>query len=231
MTNSWSNSWVSAEEIPEMCKLALVASEDSKFYEHHGLDFESLQKSYQINTKKQKFAKGGSTLTQQLVKNAFLSRDKTYLRKVREIVGALILDATVSKEAQLTWYLNIVEFGPRVYGLETAALHYFQKHASALDKKQCISLAALLPAPNKWSRSLEPGPRKNQPSKFLNARIATISRRMAILNPALADEYIPVRKPQYVPAKPENLPVLPELPEVIDSGDEDLQVLDQDSPE
>ena len=182
LTSAWSQEWIPSEKIPNVCKLAVVASEDTKFYQHHGLDLESLEQSYKVNKKRKKLARGGSTLTQQLVKNAFLSRDKTYLRKVRELVGAVLLDASLSKDHQLTWYLNIVEFGPRIYGLNAAAQHYFKKEASKLSKDDCVALAAILPAPNKWNKSLLRG----QPTGFFASRTSTISKRMFILNPLVA---------------------------------------------
>lgn len=182
LASAWSQEWVPSEKIPKVCKLALVASEDTKFYQHHGLDLESLEQSYVVNKKRKKLARGGSTLTQQLVKNAFLSRDKTYLRKVREIAGAVMLDASLSKDDQLTWYLNVVEFGPHLYGIQTAAQHYFKKDAVQLNKDECVGLVAVLPAPNKWNKSLERG----QPTGFFASRTSIISRRMFILNPLVA---------------------------------------------
>lgn len=174
---SHSKNWVPGKEIPKACKLALVAAEDTKFFIHHGIDFESLEKSYEYNQRKKKTKRGGSTITQQLVKNAFLSRDRSYVRKAREIVGAVLLDATSSKELQLNWYLNIVEFGPNVYGIKDAAHTYFKKSASALTQRECASLVAILPSPNKWNRSLKEG----NPSGFLNARVSTILARMTLL--------------------------------------------------
>jgi monofunctional biosynthetic peptidoglycan transglycosylase len=176
-TGPWTSEWLSEQEIPNACKAALVASEDTKFYDHNGLDIESLEQSYKQNKRAGKIKRGGSTITQQLVKNAFLSREKTMLRKGREIVGAVLLDATVSKNSQLTWYLNIVEFGPKIYGLQEAAQFYFKKDGKKLSAAECISLAVILPSPNRWNASLT----KRRFSSFFRKRYNTIVARADIL--------------------------------------------------
>jgi len=181
VTGPWSGpykkNWVPSHEIPRACKLALVAAEDTKFFIHHGVDFESIEKSYEYNQRKKKPKRGGSTITQQLVKNAFLSRNRSYVRKAREIVGAILLDATASKDLQLTWYFNIVEFGPKIYGLKDAAHFYFKKAPAALNTRDCAALVSILPSPNKWNKSLKAG----QPSGFLAARMSTIQTRMKMI--------------------------------------------------
>jgi monofunctional biosynthetic peptidoglycan transglycosylase len=181
--------WVPAAEIPKSCKLALVAAEDTKFFIHHGIDFESLEKSYEYNQRKKKNKRGGSTITQQLIKNAFLSRERSYIRKAREIVGAVLLDATSTKDMQLNWYFNIVEFGPNIYGIKDAAQFYFKKSPSALTQRECASLVAILPSPNKWNKSLKAG----APSGFLAARVGTIVARMSMI--PTEDDLIASSKP------------------------------------
>ncbi|MFZ9521769.1 MAG: biosynthetic peptidoglycan transglycosylase, partial [Silvanigrellaceae bacterium] len=121
--------------------------------------------------------RGGSIITQQLSKNAFLSRERSYIRKAREIVGAILLDATSTKDMQLNWYFNIVEFGPNIYGIKDAAQFYFKKAPSALSQRECASLVAILPSPNKWNKSLKAG----APSGFLAARVGTIQARMNMI--------------------------------------------------
>ena len=174
ITAAWSNDWVPSDEISNHCKKALVASEDAKFFYHNGLDLESMEQSYRANERGGRIARGGSTITQQLVKNAFLSRKKSYVRKVREVAGSLLLDATLSKDAQLAWYFNIVEFGPRVYGIQAAARFYFRKDARELNKKECAQLVAILPAPNRWNASLV----KKRTTSFFSRRTGTILARM-----------------------------------------------------
>jgi monofunctional biosynthetic peptidoglycan transglycosylase len=181
VTGPWSGpykkNWVPSEDIPRACKIALVAAEDTKFFIHRGVDLESIEKSYEYNQRKKKPKRGGSTITQQLVKNAFLSRNKSYVRKAREILGAVILDATSSKDMQLTWYFNIVEFGPKIYGIKDASQFYFKKSHKALSTRECASLVAILPSPNRWNKSLKAG----APSGFLVSRIGTIQARMRMI--------------------------------------------------
>lgn len=140
--------WAGKEDISPFCFSALVAAEDSRFYEHFGLDYDSIQNAF-LHNQASKRQVGGSTITQQIVKNAFLSRDKTYIRKTREMIGALLLDLSMNKNNQLAWYLNIVEFGPKLYGIQAASQHYFHKQPKQLSLAQCVALMAILPDPNK----------------------------------------------------------------------------------
>ena len=155
LSSLYSKEWISSQNIPSFCKQAVVAAEDEKFYTHNGIDIESIRSTLKSNSKnKKKRQRGASTITQQLVKNAFLSRDKNYLRKAREIEGAILLDILLSKDLQLTWYLNIIEFGNNIYGIQNAALYYFKKEARYLSPSQCLSLALIIPSPKKWNKSL-----------------------------------------------------------------------------
>ncbi len=149
-----SNRWIPGNNIPEFCKQAAVAAEDGKFYEHYGIDIESIQSTLKANKRAKKIKRGGSTITQQLVKNAFLSRNKSYIRKSREIAGAVLLNLIMSKDSQLTWYLNIIEFGKNIYGIEDAAHFYFKKDARFLTPSQCLALTTIIPSPKKWNKSL-----------------------------------------------------------------------------
>lgn len=220
--NPISNEWVPSENIPKSCKNALVAAEDARFYEHFGIDVDSLEKNYDRN-KVRKKVKGGSTITQQLVKNAFLSRDRSYVRKAREIVGAVLLDATMSKDKQLTWYFNLVEFGPNLYGLDSAAEHYFKKEPHKLNTRECVSLVAILPSPKKWNKSLE----TKRPTAFFNRRVSVIERRMRIMG-NLAESQVASKNSlprlEHEPAK--NSADLPPMPSMHE--DEDLIIPGQD---
>jgi monofunctional glycosyltransferase len=139
--------WSSSSEIPQVCKYAIVVAEDSEFFQHHGIHIPSIVSSIKENFRNKKILSGASTLTQQLVKNAFLSRDKTYFRKSREILGAILLDFFYSKDKILTWYLNVVEFGPNIYGIKEAAKIYFKKQVRDLNKRDCAVLATFLTRP------------------------------------------------------------------------------------
>lgn len=223
-SGAYSRNWVDGKDIPKACKLALVAAEDTKFFIHHGIDLESLEKSYEYNQRKRKAKRGGSTITQQLVKNAFLSRERSYLRKAREIIGAILLDATAGKDMQLNWYFNIVEFGPNIYGIKDAAQFYFKKQASALSQRECASLVSILPSPNRWNKSLKSG----SPSGFLSARIGTVMTRMKMIP---TDESLTgrtgtlaagLRKPKNATAAEgtsENLP-LPQMPDEMTASEQ-----------
>ena len=201
LAGSQRKNWVPSQDIPKACKLALVAAEDTKFFIHHGVDLESIEKSYEYNQRKKKPKRGGSTITQQLVKNAFLSREKSYVRKAREIVGAIMLDSIASKDMQLTWYFNVVEFGPKIYGIKDAAQYYFKKSHTNLSVRECSSLVAILPSPNRWNKSLK----SRIPSNFLASRIETIQARMKMIPtdedsaPLIASK--PKQKPPKIPGE------------------------------
>jgi monofunctional biosynthetic peptidoglycan transglycosylase len=144
--------WVS--DIPRSCRTALVAAEDMNFYDHWGVDIDSIQKAMKRNERRGRIRWGASTITQQLVKNVFLSRKRSYIRKAREVVGAALLDLILNKDSQIKWYFNVVEFGPRTYGLGAAARRYFKKSASKLTPAQCVALVSVLPDPNRTYTSL-----------------------------------------------------------------------------
>jgi monofunctional biosynthetic peptidoglycan transglycosylase len=139
--------WTPARAIPAAMKRAVVASEDGNFYRHEGVDFDAMRKAIEADIKKGKFARGGSTITQQLAKNLFLSREKTITRKLKELWLARRLDAELSKERILELYLNVVELGPMVYGIGQGSRYYFGKPASALTVRECAFFAAMLPGP------------------------------------------------------------------------------------
>lgn len=166
--------WIDSAQIPSICKRALVASEDINFYEHLGIDPDSIEIALRRNEKRGKLKWGGSTITQQLVKNVFLSRDKTYLRKAREATGALLLDLAMNKDDQMTWYFNVVEFGPRIYGLKQASQHYFKRNPNQLSAQQCVQLVSILPAPKRYHRAIKNG----RPTDYLLRRINSIRSRL-----------------------------------------------------
>jgi len=144
--------WTADSEVSPACRAALIATEDAKFLRHHGLDRAAITVALRRNFSRRRIVWGGSTITQQLVKNVFLSREKSLVRKIREATGALLLDRIMTKDRQITWYLNVAEFGPRVYGLEQAARRYFGRHARELRLSDCVSLFAILPDPV-WSHA------------------------------------------------------------------------------
>jgi monofunctional biosynthetic peptidoglycan transglycosylase len=143
--------WTPYGAIPTALKKAVVASEDANFYSHEGVDYEAIRKAIEADLKRGKFARGGSTITQQVAKNLFLTREKTLIRKVKEIVLARRIDAALSKSRILELYLNVVELGPMVYGVGHAAHYYFGKPPSALTIRESAFLASMLPGPKVYN--------------------------------------------------------------------------------
>jgi monofunctional biosynthetic peptidoglycan transglycosylase len=162
--------WVPYDRISPNLRRAVIVSEDSAFYDHEGVDVEELKKSFETNLEKGKLARGGSTITQQLAKNLYLSPSKNPYRKVRELLITRALERELTKKRILEIYLNSVEFGERVYGAEAAARFYFKKPASALTASEAALLAGCLPNP----RKMNPG----APNKRLRARQRIILSRM-----------------------------------------------------
>jgi monofunctional biosynthetic peptidoglycan transglycosylase len=162
--------WVPYERISANLKRAVVAAEDAKFSEHEGFDWEGIQKALEKNQKKGRIVAGGSTISQQLAKNLFLSADKTPWRKAQEAVITLMLETVMDKRRILEIYLNVVEWGGGVFGAEAAARHYYGISAVQLSAEQAARLAVLLPNPRKFGRL------PNSP--YLAARSQVILGRM-----------------------------------------------------
>src|SRR4051812_2470449 len=139
--------WVPYDRISHNLKRAIIAAEDSQFAEHEGIDWEAMQKAYEKNLKKGKVVAGGSTITQQLAKNLFLSGERSYLRKAQEIVITYMLEFLMDKERIFEIYLNVVEWGTGVFGAEAAAQHYYGNSAANLSSAQAARLAVMLPRP------------------------------------------------------------------------------------
>ena len=166
--------WVPILIISRHLQHAVVVAEDSTFYQHFGIDPRQILQSIETNIKLHRYARGGSTITQQVVKVAFLGREKTLLRKSREIVGALMLDLMYDKVAILEWYLNLIEFGDGIYGVKNAAESYFRTKPELLSPAQAIHLALVLPSPNRWSKGL----RIKSLTPFGHSRFARIALGM-----------------------------------------------------
>src|SRR5512133_2639918 len=196
----WRQQWVAYPQIADNLKRAVIAAEDDSFIYHDGVDWDALEKAWQKNAKaeaqaaKQQAAKapatqkkaaapttnkplarapkvvGGSTITQQLAKNLFLSGERTLLRKGQEFVLAMLLEALLSKQRILEIYLNNVEWGEGVFGAEAAAQHYYRKPAAKLSAYEAARLAVMLPAPKRYE--------KLPASGYLAGRASTIAARM-----------------------------------------------------
>ena len=144
--NVW---WTGSENIPTEMKWAVIVAEDARFYRHEGIDVRAIKNAIRYDLEKKRFARGASTITQQVAKNLYLSRGKTITRKIEEIYLAKRMERELTKGRILELYLNIVELGPMVYGIGHGARFYFDKPAAALTPRECAFLAAMLPGPQK----------------------------------------------------------------------------------
>jgi len=142
---------VSFEKISDNIKHAVLASEDARFYQHGGIDFEGILRAILIDLKLQSKEQGASTITQQLIRTVYLTKEKTIARKVREVVLSIELEKKYSKDQIFDWYLNAVPFGENAYGVESASQAYFNKPASDLSLAEAAVLVAVLPAPSHYS--------------------------------------------------------------------------------
>jgi monofunctional biosynthetic peptidoglycan transglycosylase len=149
--------WVAYERISVELKRAMIAAEDAKFIEHEGFDWEGIQQAIDRNARRGHIVAGGSTITQQLAKNLFLSSQRSYWRKTEEAAITLMLEALLEKRRILELYLNVIEFGEGLFGCEAAARHYFGVSAGALTAEQAARLAAMAPNPRYYEK--HPGAR------------------------------------------------------------------------
>jgi len=139
--------WVPYEQISVNLKRAVIAAEDQKFLDHEGFDVDAIHEAYEKNARSGRIRRGGSTISQQLAKNLFLSPPRTYLRKVHEAVITLMIELVLSKRRILEVYLNVVEWGDGIYGAEAAAQHYYGEAAAELAPEEAARLAAMIPSP------------------------------------------------------------------------------------
>lgn len=145
--------WVPYAQISPHLKRAIIAAEDAKFVDHEGFDWEGIQKAIEKNQKKGRFVAGGSTISQQLAKNLFLTPNKTVLRKAEEAVITLMLEALWDKRRIFEVYLNVIEWGNGVFGAEAAARHYYGISAAQLGPEQAARLAGMVPNPRYYDRN------------------------------------------------------------------------------
>lgn len=168
---AWNQTWMDLREMGSALPRAVIASEDAGFVDHQGLDWEAIDKARGRNERRSpERPMGGSTITQQLAKNLFLSGERTYWRKGQEAVITWALEACLSKTRILELYLNTVEWGEGVYGAQAAAEHYFRVRPHELQALQAARLAVMLPAPRRFERLPQ--------SPYLSSRSETIVARM-----------------------------------------------------
>jgi monofunctional glycosyltransferase len=162
--------WVDYPQISVHLKRALIVSEDAKFLSHEGFDWEAIEKALEKNLKRGKVVSGGSTISQQLAKNLFLSSERSAIRKVQEALITLMLEAVLPKRRIFEIYLNIIEWGEGVFGAQAAASHYFQINAVQLNEWQSARLAAMVPSPRYFDR--------NRNAPYLDRQTETLLARM-----------------------------------------------------
>jgi monofunctional biosynthetic peptidoglycan transglycosylase len=143
--------WVPYKRIASSLKRAVIAAEDAKFLDHEGFDWDGIQKAYEKNVKKGKIVSGGSTISQQLAKNLFLSGERTWWRKAQEAVITVMIETIMTKRRILEIYLNVIEWGNGVFGAEAAARYHFGTSSANLSAGQAAQLAAMVPSPRRYA--------------------------------------------------------------------------------
>jgi len=141
--------WIDFEAIPKLLRETVRVTEDASFYQHKGVDFAELKEALKKNWKKGEYARGASTITQQLAKNLYLSTDKSVIRKIKELLITISLERKLSKDRIFALYLNFIEWGPGVFGVEAASQHYFKKTVGQLNLEEMVRLVAVIPQPLK----------------------------------------------------------------------------------
>jgi monofunctional biosynthetic peptidoglycan transglycosylase len=161
--------WVLLSRIPHLLQQAVVSAEDDRFFEHHGFDWQEIRKALS-KKKEQKKLRGASTISQQLVKNLYLSPERSLLRKVREFIITFKLERCLSKKRILECYLNLIELGPGIFGVQAASRSFFSKPVSDLNREEILRLVSVIPQP------LRVSPHSN--GKYLRWRIRWIDDRL-----------------------------------------------------
>ncbi len=164
--------WVDMGSISPYAPLAVIASEDQKFFNHRGFDFDAIEKAWEHN-QQQKRVHGASTISQQVAKNLYLWPGRSFLRKGVEAYFTVLLEGLWSKRRILEVYLNVAEFGPGIFGVEAASQAYFHKPAARLNSAEAARLAAILPSPLRSSAS--------RPSGYISERAGHIQQQMRLM--------------------------------------------------
>jgi monofunctional biosynthetic peptidoglycan transglycosylase len=190
--------WVNYARISPNIKRAVLVAEDARFWQHEGVDFEQIKESMEVNIERLEFARGASTITQQLAKNLYLSPSKNPVRKIRELLIARRLEAELTKQRILELYLNVIEWGDGIYGVEAAARAYFGKGAGDLAPQEAALLAAAISSPRVFNPA--------HPSGRLRRRQQMILRRMGAVTPP---PVVAESAPQALPESPADSGVKP----------------------
>lgn len=167
--------YVDRDEISPNAKLAVIASEDQLFVDHSGFDWKSIQKAMKYNEKKPGRIRGGSTISQQVAKNVFLWQGRDFIRKGLEVYFTFMIEKIWGKERILEVYLNVIEMGDGIFGIEKAANIYFNKTAATLSQQEAALIAACLPSPKRY--------KVKPPSSYVTGRSRKIMQQMNFLRP------------------------------------------------
>jgi len=192
--------WIDYARVSPNLKRAVLVTEDSRFWTHEGIDFDELKESMEVNIERMEFARGGSTITQQLAKNLYLSPSKNPIRKVREFLIARRLEAELSKQRILELYLNVIEWGDGIYGAEAAARTYFRKSANDLSASESALLAAAISNPHVLNPA-HPTPRLVRRQKMVLRRMGNVTPPPVVAGPVVPP-----------PPPPKDIDGVPELP-------------------
>lgn len=179
--------WVPFDAIPQLLKDTVRISEDAGFYYHQGIDYYELKEAIKRNLKEGKKARGGSTITQQLAKNLFLSTEKSYSRKAKEFVLAKKLESHLSKDRIFSLYLNVIELGKGIFGVEAASRYYFKKSVGQLNLSEMVRLVSVIPKP------LKVNPLSNS-SRYLKWRANLLLDRLFKYDYIAEKEYIKAKE-------------------------------------
>ncbi len=167
---SWHHHWVSFDDMSIYMPVAVIASEDQRFLEHHGFDYKAIQQAAESNLKGGKRLRGGSTISQQTAKNVFLWPGRSWLRKGLEAYFTFLIEMTWSKKRIMEVYLNSIEMGNGIYGVDAVAREHFNTSAKDLSRSQCALIAATLPNPRRYSSAY--------PSSYMLKRQRQIQAQM-----------------------------------------------------
>lgn len=162
--------WVDYAHLSTNLKKAVIASEDAKFMQHQGFDWDGIEHAFKKNIKRGRIVGGGSTITQQLAKNLFLSGSRTPWRKAQEAIITLMIEKMMSKRRILEIYLNVIEWGDGIFGAQAAAKHYYQKGAGSLSTQQAAKLAVMIPRPRYYDQ--------HRNTRYLQKRTRIIQQRL-----------------------------------------------------
>jgi monofunctional biosynthetic peptidoglycan transglycosylase len=213
-----SSSYVKLSGVSGHLKRAVIAAEDAHFYQHNGFDWEAIQYSFEKNLAEGKYVRGGSTITQQLAKNMFLSKNKTLWRKFREALITKEIEKTLKKNEILERYFNVVQFGKNIFGVKRAAQFYFKKHPSELSLNESVFLVFLLPSPEKYSHSYF----RKELTNFARRRMKTLLNSLFKTGKVSEGDYREaIDQLAYFPGTP------PELEPVVEEPTDEVPTIDQ----